>query len=97
MISKKPIIGVLMPGDMGHGIAKVLVENNFKVLTFLKVISKRTLKLANDARVINIDNFKNFLKEANEIVEKIDTLDAIKKHGSDETIFVDVRDSGDIQ
>ena len=55
MISKKPIIGVLMPGDMGHGIAKVLVENNFKVLTFLKGRSKRTLKLANEARVININ------------------------------------------
>ena len=40
---------------------------------------------------------QDFLKEANEIVEKIDTLDAIKKHGSDETIFIDVRDSGDIQ
>ena len=52
-----------MPGDMGHGIAKVLVENNFKVLTFLKGRSKRTLKLANEARVINIDNFENFLKE----------------------------------
>ena len=50
-----------MPGDMGHGIAKVLVENNFKVLTFLKGRSKRTLKLANEARVINVDNFKNFL------------------------------------
>jgi len=48
-----------MPGDMGHGIAKVLVENNFKVLTFLKGRSKRTLKLANEARVINIDNFVN--------------------------------------
>ena len=52
-----------MPGDMGHGIAKVLVENNFKVLTFLKGRSKRTLKLANEARVININNFENFLKE----------------------------------
>ena len=52
-----------MPGDMGHGIAKVLVENNFKVLTFLKGRSKRTLKLANEARVINLDNFENFLKE----------------------------------
>ena len=63
MISEKPIIGILMPGDMGHGIAKVLVENNFKVLTFLKGRSKRTLKLANEARVINIDNFENFLKK----------------------------------
>ena len=43
-----------MPGDMGHGIAKVLIENNFKVLTFLKGRSKRTLKLANEARVITV-------------------------------------------
>ena len=40
---------------------------------------------------------QDFLKEANEIVKKIDPLDAIEKHGSDETIFIDVRDSGDIQ
>ncbi len=40
---------------------------------------------------------QDFLKEANEIVKKIDPLDAIQKHGSDETIFIDVRDSGDIQ
>ncbi len=71
MISKKPIIGVLMPGDMGHGIAKVLVENNFKVLTFLKGRSERTLKLANEARVINIDNFENFLKEVDIILSII--------------------------
>ena len=60
-----------MPGDMGHGIAKVLVENNFKVLTFLKGRSKRTLKLANEARVINIDNFENFLKEVDIILSII--------------------------
>ena len=62
MISKKPIIGVLMPGDMGHGVAKVLVENNFKVLTFLKGRSNITLKLDYEARVINIVKFENFLK-----------------------------------
>ena len=60
-----------MPGDMGHGIAKVLVENNFKVLTFLKGRSKRTLKLANEARVINVDNFENFLKEVDIILSII--------------------------
>ena len=57
-----------MPGDMGHGIAKVLVENNFKILTFLRGRSKRTLKLANEAKVINIDNFENFLKEVDIIL-----------------------------
>ena len=56
---------------MGHGIAKVLIENNFKVLTFLKGRSKRTLKLANEARVINSDNFENFLKEVDIILSII--------------------------
>ena len=60
-----------MPGDMGHGIAKVLVENNFKILTFLRGRSKRTLKLANEAKVINIDNFENFLKEVDIILSII--------------------------
>ena len=60
-----------MPGDMGHGIAKVLVEHNFKVLTFLKGRSKRTLKLANEAGIINIDNFENFLKEVDIILSII--------------------------
>ena len=56
---------------MGHGIAKVLVENNFKILTFLRGRSKRTLKLANEAKVINIDNFENFLKEVDIILSII--------------------------
>ena len=68
-----------MPGDMGHGIAKVLVENNFKVLTFLKGRSKRTLKLANEARVINIDNFENFLKEVDIILSIIPPENAFQQ------------------
>ena len=40
---------------------------------------------------------QDFLKEANDIVKRIDTNEAIKKHGSDETIFIDVRDIADTQ
>ena len=68
-----------MPGDMGHGIAKVLVENNFKVLTFLKGRSKRTLKLANEAGIINIDNFENFLKEVDIILSIIPPENAFQQ------------------
>ena len=68
-----------MPGDMGHGIAKVLVENNFKVLTFLKGRSKRTLKLANEARVINVDYFENFLKEVDIILSIIPPENAFQQ------------------
>ena len=64
---------------MGHGIAKVLVENNFKVLTFLKGRSKRTLKLANEAGVINIDNFENFLKEVDIILSIIPPENAFQQ------------------
>ena len=56
---------------MGHGVAKVLVENNFKVLTFLRGRSKRTLKLANEARVINIDNFENRMLKQGQLKQKM--------------------------
>jgi len=39
---------------------------------------------------------KNYLDEANAAVTRIPTEDAIKLHGTDEGIWIDVRDSGDI-
>ena len=64
---------------MGHGIAKVLVENNFKVLSFLKGRSERTLKLANEAKVINIDNFEIFLKKVDIIFSIIPPENAFQQ------------------
>ena len=40
---------------------------------------------------------KDYLKEANEVVPKIDVNEAIEKHKSGSTIFIDVRDSSDIK
>ena len=40
---------------------------------------------------------QEYLKEANNVVEKIEVAEAIKKHTSNSSIFIDVRDSGDIQ
>ena len=57
-----PNIGILMPGDMGHACAKVLIDNNFKVFTCLKDRSKRTLKLAEKSGIKNIENYPDFLK-----------------------------------
>ena len=37
-----------------------------------------------------------YLKEANELVEKIDVEKGIDRHKSGEAIFIDVRDSADI-
>lgn len=38
---------------------------------------------------------QDYLDEANAVVPKIDFEDAVAKHGTD-TVFIDVRDSGDI-
>ena len=41
-------------------------------------------------------NSKDYLAEANSIVEKITVADGIEKHKRGEAIFIDVRDSADI-
>ena len=40
---------------------------------------------------------KDYLSEANTLVEKISVNDGIKKHKDGGALFIDVRDSGDIQ
>ena len=40
---------------------------------------------------------KDYLKEANEVVKKIDVNEAIEKHKSKSSVFIDVRDSSDIK
>ena len=42
----KATIGILMPGDMGHGCGKAFINNNFKVISCLDGRSTRTKKLA---------------------------------------------------
>lgn len=39
---------------------------------------------------------KDYLDEANQVVNKIDVNSAIEKHKNDSAIFIDVRDSSDI-
>ena len=39
---------------------------------------------------------KDYLDEANKVVNKIDVNEAIEKHKNDSAIFIDVRDSSDI-
>jgi len=41
-------------------------------------------------------NAKEYLAEANAVVERISSEEAVKHHGNANTVFVDVRDSGDI-
>ena len=39
---------------------------------------------------------QNYLQEANQIVMKIDVIEAIQKHKTKSSIFIDVRDSADV-
>ena len=39
---------------------------------------------------------KQFLREANAVVPRISAADGIAKHGAGNSLFIDVRDSGDI-
>ena len=39
---------------------------------------------------------KDYLEEANKVVNKIDINDALEKHKNNSAIFIDVRDSSDI-
>tara|TARA_Y100001933_G_C18913709_1_gene527882 strand:+ start:568 stop:942 length:375 start_codon:yes stop_codon:yes gene_type:complete len=39
---------------------------------------------------------QDYLNEANNVVPKISTEDGIKKHGNDDTLFIDVRESIEI-
>ena len=60
-----------MPGDMGHGIAKVLIENKFEVWTFLKGRSERTKLLAQKAEINDAENLNFFLDKVELILSII--------------------------
>ena len=56
-------IGILMPGDMGHGCGKVFLKNNFRVISGLDGRSNRTKKLSTSAGIEDvgtIDNVVNY-------------------------------------
>ena len=63
-----PNIGILMPGDMGHGCGKVLLDNNFKVFTCLSKRSERTKMLSQKSGITDTDNIKNLLNEVDIIL-----------------------------
>ena len=47
----KKTIGILMPGDMGHGCGKVFLDNNLAVISALDGRSNRTKKLSESAGI----------------------------------------------
>ncbi len=63
-----PNIGILMPGDMGHGCGKALLDNGFNVFTCLSNRSERTKLLAKKSGIYDTDNITNLLNEVDIIL-----------------------------
>ena len=57
-------IGILMPGDMGHGCAIVFRENGFRVVTNLSGRSERTRGLSTKAEIEDLGSFMRVASEA---------------------------------
>ena len=55
-------IGILMPGDMGHGCGKIFVDNNFRVISCLNKRSDRTKKLSKLYKSL-MSGQKNYVKK----------------------------------
>ena len=57
----KKTIGILMPGDMGHGCGKVFLDNDLAVISALDGRSNRTKKLSESAGIENVGSIKNIV------------------------------------
>ena len=64
----KATIGILMPGDMGHGCGKAFINHNFKVISCLNDRSIRTKKLAVSSGIEDVKTIDNVVKSADIIL-----------------------------
>ena len=72
-------IGILMPGDMGHGCGKIFLENNFRVVTCLNNRSNRTKKLSNNAGIENVQTIENVVNLSDIILSILPPEAALKQ------------------
>ena len=61
-------IGILYPGDMGHNVARVLLEDGFSVVTSLLGRSERTQQLSAEAGVNVLDSLATVVRQADIIL-----------------------------
>lgn len=64
----QPIIALLFPGDMGTQIAKVLIKNNYKVISAGKGRSPRTLQNIKDVGIDDVGSLQNLVEQADIII-----------------------------
>jgi 3-hydroxyisobutyrate dehydrogenase-like beta-hydroxyacid dehydrogenase len=72
-------IGILMPGDMGHGCGKIFLENNFRVVTCHNNRSYRTKKLSDNAGIENVQTIENVVNFSDIILSILPPEAALKQ------------------
>ncbi|MBI3247877.1 MAG: NAD(P)-dependent oxidoreductase [Deltaproteobacteria bacterium] len=63
-----PTIGILYPGDMGHNVARVLLEDGFSVVTTLAGRSERTRRLCAGTMIEVLDSLQQVCERADIVI-----------------------------
>jgi 3-hydroxyisobutyrate dehydrogenase-like beta-hydroxyacid dehydrogenase len=61
-------VGILSPGDMGHAVGRVIVDNGRKVITCLEGRSERTAGLTAQAGIIPVPSYGQLVSDADMIL-----------------------------
>ncbi|MFC2020241.1 DUF1932 domain-containing protein [Chloroflexota bacterium] len=72
------VVGILSPGDMGHAVGRVLVDNGLKVITCLEGRSKRTRELAGKAGIEAVQTYAQLVHDADIIISILVPAEAKK-------------------
>ena len=70
-------IAILSPGDMGHGVGKVLVEGGYRVITCLAGRSQRTRDLAAKAGFLDVPSLEEMTLQADLVMSILVPAEAV--------------------
>lgn len=93
-----PVIAILMPGDMGHGVGRALREHGHRVLTCLSGRSERTRGLAEQAGLEDTENLEVLVGAADMVLsilppgralEQAESVARVMAATGDRPVYVD--------
>lgn len=70
-------IAILSPGDMGHGVGKVLVDGGYRVITCLAARSERTRELAAKAGMVDTPSLEEMVVQADLVMSILVPSEAV--------------------
>lgn len=91
-------VGLLSPGDMGHAVGRVLIENGMKVLTCLEGRSERTRMLARESGTEAVPTYVQLVRDIDMLLSIVVPAEAEKvamtvaqalKDSGEQIIYVD--------